>query len=99
MIAESQKILFKELELSIIILEKARKEIINSPLLNDITLNTKKLTYQQQNRYLQIRDEQFKIFMNLFESMILTLKEKAKQKVKPPQPVKNNLQSIIKKYA
>ena len=74
----SLKILFKELEISIIILEKVREEIINSPLLNNITRNTKKQPCQHRNRYLQIRDEQFKIFMKLFESMNLTPKKKDK---------------------
>lgn len=95
----SEEILFNELIISMKIMAKANTEITSNNLLTNITRNKDKDPYFQINRYLQIRNEQFKIFMKLFESMNLTPKEKAKQKDLSPPPVKNNLQSLKEKYA
>jgi hypothetical protein len=76
-LSPSEEILFNELIVSLKIMEKANAEITSNNLLTNITRNKDKDPYFQINRYLQIRNEQFKIFMKLFESMNLTPKEKS----------------------
>lgn len=96
----SEEILLNELILSMQILQRANAEITKATsLLKNITRNKDKEPYHQINRHLQIRNEQVKIFTKLFEMMNLSPKDKAKQKDQPPQPVKNNLQSLKEKYA
>ena len=75
----SEKILFNELIVTMKI-KNANAEITSNNLLTNITRNRDRNPYFQFNRHLQICDEQFKIFMKLFESMNLTLKEKSNLK-------------------
>lgn len=97
-LSASEEILFNELVISMKVMAKANAEITSNNLLTNITRNKDKDPYFQINRYLQIRNEQFKIFMKLFESMNLTPKEKARIK-EVKQEKTNRLAAIKEKHS
>lgn len=80
-------------------MEKAREEIIEKPLLNNITRNEKKEPYLHINRYIQVRGDEFNRMMRLLESLVLTPKEEAKIKdLKRKEKTENRLNALREKY-